>query len=341
MPLDGLKARLSKEGISVDYARGYVGDVTGEYNGVTSGQNLKDNRSEAELINEAVKKAKDADYVVMFGGLNKSDYQDCEGHDRKQYELPYAQNKLIEALAKANKNFIYVNISGNAVAMPWKAQVPAIVQGWFIGSESGEALASILCGDANPSGKMPFTWYESLKQVGAHALDTYPGTWRKEGGDKTEGNIIDEEYKEGIYVGYRWIDKQQQKPSFSFGHGLSYTQFLLSNLRSDKTQLNADGSITFTVNVKNVGKRAGAEVVQLYIHDVKSSIDRPYKELKGFQKVYLQPGENKDVNITIQKDALSYYDEATASWKAEAGQFEALVGNAADNLKLKKTFELK
>ena len=121
-----------------------------------------------------MKKAKDADYVVMFGGLNKSDYQDCEGHDRKQYELPYAQNKLIEALAKANKNFIYVNISGNAVAMPWKAQVPAIVQGWFIGSESGEALASILSGDANPSGKMPFTWYESLKQVGAHALDTYP-----------------------------------------------------------------------------------------------------------------------------------------------------------------------
>lgn len=340
-PLDGLKARLSKEGISVDYARGYVGDVTGDYNGVTTGQNLKDERPEAELIAEAVKKAKDADYVVMFGGLNKSDYQDCEGHDRKQYELPYAQNKLIEALAKANKNFIYVNISGNAVAMPWKAQVPAIVQGWFIGSESGEALASILSGDANPSGKMPFTWYESLKQVGAHALDTYPGTWRKEGGDKTEGNIIDEEYKEGIYVGYRWIDKQQQKPSFSFGHGLSYTQFQLSNLRSDKAQMNADGSITFTVNVKNVGKRAGAEVVQLYIHDVKSSIDRPYKELKGFQKVYLQPGESKDVNITIQKDALSYYDEATASWKAEAGQFEALVGNAADNLKLKKAFELK
>jgi beta-glucosidase len=134
-----LKARLSKEGISVDYARGYVGDVTGEYNGVTSGQNLKDNRSEAELINEAVKKAKDADYVVMFGGLNKSDYQDCEGHDRKQYELPYAQNKLIEALAKTNKNFIYVNISGNAVAMPWKEKVAGIVQGWYIGSESGEA----------------------------------------------------------------------------------------------------------------------------------------------------------------------------------------------------------
>lgn len=340
-PLDGLKARLGKDGIEVDYARGYVGDVTGNYNGVTTGQNLEDKRSQAELIAEAVEKAKDADYVVMFGGLNKSDYQDCEGHDRKQYELPYGQSKLIEALAKTNKNFVYVNISGNAVAMPWKAQVPGIVQGWFIGSESGEALASILTGDANPSGKLPFTWVSSLKEVGAHALNTYPGTWRKEGGANVEGNIIDEEYKEGIYVGYRWADAHKTKPTFAFGHGLSYTQFAISNLRADKAQMNPDGTITFTVNVKNTGKRAGAETVQLYIHDVKASVDRPYKELKGFQKVYLQPGESKDVNITINKDALSFYDEATSNWKAEAGLFEALVGNAADNLKLKKTFELK
>ena len=206
-PLDGLKTRLGKDGIEVDYARGYVGDVTGNYNGVTTGQNLEDKRSEAELIAEAVEKAKTADYVIMFGGLNKSDFQDCEGHDRKHYELPYHQDKLIEALAKANRNFVYVNISGNAVAMPWKAKVAGIVQGWFIGSESGEALASILTGDANPSGKLPFTWVNSLKEVGAHALNTYPGTWRQEGGASTKGNIIDEEYKEGIYVGYRWTDK--------------------------------------------------------------------------------------------------------------------------------------
>lgn len=175
-PLDGLKTRLGKDGIEVDYARGYVGDVTGNYNGVTTGQNLEDKRSEAELIAEAVEKAKTADYVIMFGGLNKSDFQDCEGHDRKHYELPYHQDKLIEALAKANRNFVYVNISGNAVAMPWKAKVAGIVQGWFIGSESGEALASILTGDANPSGKLPFTWVNSLKETGAHALNTYPGT---------------------------------------------------------------------------------------------------------------------------------------------------------------------
>ena len=340
-PLEGLKARLAKDGIDVDYARGYVGDVTGNYNGVTTGQNLNDNRSEAELIAEAIEKAKTADYVIMFGGLNKSDFQDSEGHDRKQFELPYNQDKLIEALAKANKNFVYVNISGNAVAMPWKEKVAGIVQGWFIGSESGEALASILTGDANPCGKLPFTWVNSLKEVGAHALNTYPGTWRKEGGTNTKGNIIDEEYKEGIYVGYRWTDKERIKPTFAFGHGQSYTQFAISNLRSDKSELTQDDTIAFTVNVKNTGKRAGSEVVQLYIHDVKSSVDRPKKELKGFQKVYLQPGENKDVTITINKEALSFYDESSSSWKAEAGKFEALVGNASDNLKLKKVFELK
>ena len=340
-PLEGLKARLAKDGIDVDYARGYVGDVTGNYNGVTTGQNLNDNRSEAELIAEAIEKAKTADYVIMFGGLNKSDFQDCEGHDRQQFELPYNQDKLIEALAKANKNFVYVNISGNAVAMPWKEKVAGIVQGWFIGSESGEALASILTGDANPCGKLPFTWVNSLNEVGAHALNTYPGTWRKEGGTNTKGNIIDEEYKEGIYVGYRWTDKERIKPTFAFGHGQSYTQFAISNLRSDKSDLTQDDTIAFTVNVKNTGKRAGSEVVQLYIHDVKSSVDRPKKELKGFQKVYLQPGENKDVTITINKEALSFYDESSSSWKAEAGKFEALVGNASDNLKLKKVFELK
>ena len=340
-PLEGLKARLAKDGIDVDYARGYVGDVTGNYNGVTTGQNLNDNRSEAELIAEAIEKAKTADYVIMFGGLNKSDFQDCEGHDRKQFELPYNQDKLIEALAKANKNFVYVNISGNAVAMPWKEKVAGIVQGWFIGSESGEALANILTGDANPCGKLPFTWVNSLNEVGAHALNTYPGTWRKEGGTNTKGNIIDEEYKEGIYVGYRWTDKERIKPTFAFGHGQSYTQFAISNLRSDKSELTQDDTIAFTVNVKNTGKRAGSEVVQLYIHDVKSSVDRPKKELKGFQKVYLQPGENKDVTITINKEALSFYDESSSSWKAEAGKFEALVGNASDNLKLKKVFELK
>ena len=254
-----------------------------------------------------MEKAKAADYVIMFGGLNKSDYQDCEGHDRKQYELPYDQDRVIEALAKVNRNFVYVNISGNPVAMPWKSRVPAIVQGWFIGSEAGRALASVLVGDVNPSGKLPYTWVSSLKEVGAHALDTYPGTWRQEGGAQTPGNIIDEEYKEGIYVGYRWADKEKTHPLFAFGHGMSYTTFTLTDLRMDKAEMTPEGNITFTVRVTNTGQRAGSETVQLYVHDVKSSVDRPYKELKGFQKVSLNPGESQDVSITIGRDALSFY----------------------------------
>ena len=178
LPLDGLRAKLGGSA-EIDYARGYVGDVTGEYNGVETGQNLKDNRSADQLIAEAVEKAKNADYVIMVGGLNKSDYQDCEGHDRKQYNLPYEQNRLIEALAKVTDRLVYVNVSGNAVAMPWKDKVQAIVQSWFIGSEAGNAIADVLTGDANPSGKLPFTWYGSLNDCGAHALKTYPGTWRE------------------------------------------------------------------------------------------------------------------------------------------------------------------
>ncbi len=333
-PLDGIRARLAKQGITVDYERGYVGDVTGAYNGVTTGQDLSENRSTAQLIADAVAKAKNADYVIFCGGLNKSDYQDCEGHDRKQLELPYDQDRVIEALAKVNKHLVVVNISGNAVAMPWKNSVGAIVQAWFLGSEAGTAIASVLTGDSNPSGKTPFTWPATLQDVGAHKLGTYPGTWR------ADKKIIDEEYKEGIFVGYRWVDKEKTKPLFAFGHGLSYTTFKLSGARADRQSMTRDGKITFTVNVKNTGKRAGSEVVQLYIHDAKASLPRPEKELKGFAKVNLQPGESKDVQITIDKSALSFYDDKAKAWVAEEGDFTALIGNAADNLPLKVNFKL-
>lgn len=334
-PLDGLKTRLAKAGIAVDYARGYVGDVTGEYNGVTTGQNLADNRTPEELIAEAVEKAKDADYVIFFGGLNKADYQDSEGHDRKDYGLPYAQDRVIEALAKANRNFVYVNISGNAVTMPWQKKVPAIVQGWFIGSEAGEALASVLVGDVNPSGKLPFTWPVALDDVGAHKLGAYPGVWRE------NEKIIDEEYKEDIFVGYRWADKEKIKPLFAFGHGLSYTTFKISNVRADRKEMTADDKLTVTATVTNTGRRAGAEVVQLYVSDVKSSLPRPVKELKGFAKVYLEPGESRDVTITVDRSALSFYDDRAQAWTAEPGDFNLLIGNASDNIVSRLVFRLK
>lgn len=335
LPLDGLKACLEGMNIEVDYARGYVGDITGEYNGVTTGQQLADSRSPEELIAEAVDKARKADYVVFFGGLNKSDYQDAEGHDRKSYSLPYDQDKVVEALAKANKRLIFVNISGNAVAMPWKSSVPAIVQGWFLGSTAGYALADVLTGRTNPSGKLPFTWPASLNDVGAHKLNTYPGTWR------ADKKIIDEEYKEGIFVGYRWADKEKTKPLFAFGHGESYTSFKIGKAKASAASITTADSLSFTVSVTNTGKVAGSETVQLYIHDCESSLPRPYKELKGFKKVYLLPGETKEVTITIGNDALSFYDDKAASWTTEPGQFEALVGNASDNIVSKVAFTLR
>ena len=337
LPLDGLQEIVNRKSLNckLDYARGYVGDTVQSYNGVTVGRSIAERRSAEELQAEAVEKAKGADYVIVFGGLNKSDYQDCEGHDRKQYDLPYGQNQLIEALAKVNKNLVYVNISGNAVAMPWAKQVPAIVQGWFIGSEAGEALASVLVGDVNPSGKLPFTWYQRLEDCGAHALNAFPGVWRD------DYKIIDEEYKEDIYVGYRWTDKQKIRPLFAFGHGLSYTTFKLGKLTANSPQLTANSQMTFTLNVTNTGSQPGAETVQLYIRNLQSSVDRPVKELKAFQKVFLQPGESRDVTLTIGGDALSFYDESKGGWTAEPGRFEALVGTASDQLTAKCTFELK
>ena len=341
LPIDGLRAKFGNTA-EIEYARGYVGDVTGEFDGVKTGQNLNDKRSAKALIAEAVEKAKNADYVIMIGGLNKAGYQDCEGHDRKQYGLPYEQDRLIEALAKVTDRLIYVNVSGNAVAMPWKNKVAAIVQSWFIGSEAGNAIADVLAGDANPSGKLPFTWYASLNDCGAHALKTYPGTWRNTN-DKAVGfdKVIDEEYKEGIYVGYRWTDKHNIKPTFAFGHGLSYTSFSISTLRLSSKEMTRDGKLTFTVTVKNTGTRRGAETVQLYIKDIKSTIDRPVKELKGFKKVWLDAGEQQDVDITIDNSALAYYDETTNAWKSDNGEFEALIGNASDNITLKGRFALK
>ena len=338
-PLEGLKMRLlpfKGAGGSLDYARGYVGDTSGNYNGVTTGQNLKDDRTPEELIAEAVEKAKTADYVIIFGGLNKSDYQDCEGHDRKTMDLPYNQDKLITAVAAVNKNTIYVNISGNAVSMPWRKQVPAIVQGWFLGSEAGTALAGILLGDVSPSGHLPFTWYESLNQCGAHSFGeaAFPGIWRE--GRK----VINEEYKEGIYVGYRWTDKQKMKPAFAFGHGLSYTTFKVSNLKCAFNET-TDGNMTFKVDVTNTGDRLGADVVQLYITDVKCSVDRPVKELKAFQKVILKPGETQTLTLNTDKRALSFWDETTGDWKAEPGEFIAWAGDSSDRLTCKVKFSLK
>ena len=334
-PLDGIRKRVGDQA-EVIYARGYVGDPSGEYNGVKSGQDLEDSRSPEELIAEAVAVAKEADYVIFIGGLNKSAHQDCEDADRKELGLSYGQDKVITALAKANKNLIVVNISGNAIAMPWAKEVPAIVQAWYLGSEAGSAIASVLTGDVNPSGKLPFTFPASLQDVGAHKLGEYPGTPRSDGSP-----IVDQKYNEGIFVGYRWADKEKTKPLFSFGHGLSYTTFAYGKAIADKKVMGQDETLTITLPITNTGSREGSEVIQLYISDLKSSLPRPVKELKGFSKVKLAPGETREVTFTIGKEALSFFDDTRHEWVAEPGKFEAWIGASSTDIRNKVAFKLK
>ncbi len=325
-PLDGIRARVGSQA-EVIYARGYVGEASAAQDGLGTGQNLNDDRSEAELIAEAVNVAKSADFVIFIGGLNKNNGQDCEGNDRASLGLPYGQDKVISELAKANKNLVVVNISGNAVAMPWVKEVPAIVQAWYLGSEAGPAIASILVGDVNPSGKLPFTFPVKLTDNGAHILGDYPGN-----GEQT--------YRESIFVGYRWTDKEKIKPLFAFGHGLSYTTFQYGKVSADKSKMSVNDQITFTVSLKNTGNRAGAEIAQLYISDLKSSLPRPVKELKGFKKVNLNQGEEQTVTFTIDKEALSFYDDTKGEWVVEPGTFEALIGSSSTAIHGKVKFEV-
>lgn len=333
-PLEGLQRCFAGKA-EVVYARGYVGDASGEYNGVVTGQNLQDNRSEEELIAEAVKVAADADYVIFIGGLNKSAGQDCEDADRKELGLPYHQDKVIAALAEVNEKLVVVNISGNAVAMPWVKKVPAIVQAWFLGSEAGNAIASVLTGEVNPSGKLPFTFPVSLEDVGAHQVGEYPGVKR------ADSPIVDMKYNEGIFVGYRWADKEKIRPLFAFGHGLSYTTFEYGKAKMNRSTMSGSETLELTVPVTNTGSRRGAEVVQLYIADKKSSLPRPVKELKGFKKVELEPGETKEVSFTITREFLSFFDPERHEWIAEPGVFDAWVAASAADLKSKVSFELK
>lgn len=335
-PLDGIKNRLAGKS-EVIYERGYASNSGDTFDGVSTGQNLKEERSAEELINAATEAAKNADYVIYIGGLNKDTHQDCEDADRETLGLPYNQDKVIEALAKANKNFVVVNISGTAVSMPWVKQVPAIVQAWYLGSEAGNALAAVLTGDVNPSGKLPFTFPAKIEDVGAHAFgpEAYPGVPRKDGSD-----IWDEEYKEDIFVGYRWVDKEKTKPLFPFGHGLSYTTFAYGKATVNKSTMTADDKLTVSVPVTNKGNRDGQEVVQLYISDLKSSLPRPLKELKGFKKVNIPAGQTVTVEFTIDKKALSFFDPQKHDWVAEPGKFEALVAASSADIRSKVAFEL-
>lgn len=332
-PLDGLRAQ-APAGSTVVWERGYVGDPTGEYNGVTSGQDLSESRSADRLIADAADAARRADVVIFVGGLNKATGQDCEDSDRESLALPYNQDAVIEALVAANPRTVVVNVSGNAVAMPWADKVPAILQAWFLGSESGNSLADVIFGHVNPSGKLPMTFPVRLDDVGAHAVGEYPGTKR------ADSDIVDIRYNEGVMVGYRWFDTKKIRPLFAFGHGLSYTTFGYGKLSADASKIGPDGALTLSVDVTNTGSRAGAETVQLYISDTKASVKRPAKELKNFSKIYLEPGQTKTVTFTVRPSDLAFFDAGAHAWKAEPGEFRAHVGAASDDIRSSLRFVL-
>ena len=321
-PLDGLRAVY---GDKVAYAKGYAAGRPMYGRADEIPQNVVDS-----LRAEAVEMAKKADLVVLVGGLNKNHFQDCEGGDRLEYGLPFGQDELIEALLGVNKNLVLVLLSGNAVEMPWVSRVPAIVQGWYLGSMGGKSLADILSGAVNPSGKLPFSFPAKLTDCGAHAFDelSYPG------------DSIKQEYKEDILVGYRWHDIKKIPALFPFGHGLSYTTFAYGKPVVSAKTMTADGTLTVTVAVKNTGSIAGKEIVQLYVGDDKCSVLRPVKELKHFAKVALAPGEEKNVTFTLTPDDLKFYDEASAAWKYEPGKFKAYVCASSADVRGVVPFEM-
>jgi beta-glucosidase len=277
-----------------------------------------------DMIAEAVKLARNSDVVVLVAGLTGE--WESEGFDRVDMKLPGAQNELIERVSKANKNTIVVLNAGSPVEMPWIDKVPAVLQLWYNSQEQGNALADVLFGDVNPSGKLPTTFPVRLEDNPAYI--NYPGE---------NGKV---RYGEGIFVGYRYYDKKDIEPLFPFGHGLSYTSFKYSNLRLSAKSLTPNELLKVRVDVTNTGKVAGKEVVQLYVRDIQASVARPEKELKAFTKVELAPKQTKTVTLTLDREAFWFFDVNRNTWTTEPGDFEILVGSSSRDIRLKESFTL-
>lgn len=311
-PLDALKKQYEQ---MVDYAQGY-------YSGRVMYDHVDriDPTKQAELKAQALEAAKGADLIIFIGGLNKNTHQDCENGDREGYDLPYGQNELISELAKIQKNIVVVTFGGNPYAMPWLKEVAAVVHCWYLGSESGTALANVLSGKVCPSGKLPVTFaekYEDYPYV-QYGKEAYPG--------------VNKEvyYKEGIFVGYRHFTTNNVKPLFPFGFGLSYTTFAYGKPSGHAT----GNDIVISVDVTNTGKVAGKEIVQIYSSVQQSNVPRPAKELKGFAKTkLLQPGESETLHIAIPKEELNYYDESQHGWRLASGTYTFHVGTNVNDIK--------
>jgi beta-glucosidase len=321
-PLQSLKGKF---GNKITYAMGYASGPS------AYGRELPSKLNADTLRAEAIRNAKKADVVIFVGGLNKNHFQDCEGGDRKTYNLPFGQDQLLNEILKVNSNVVVLLISGNAVAMPWVGHVPAIVQAWYLGSEAGNAIASVLTGEVNPSGKLPFSFPVKLTDCGANSFDKlcYPG------------DSIKEVYKEDILVGYRWYDTKNITPLFPFGFGMSYTNFVLSKPLTDKKIYTKGETVKLTFVVQNTGKVAGAEVAQVYITQKNAPVLRPAKELKGFKKVFLKAGETQTASISFKVKDMAYYDDKTSNWVVDAGEYELSLGTSSRDIKFMAPIQVK
>jgi len=321
-PLEGLKNKIGNL-VQINYAMGYEQKFEQENNWRTPAINTPND----SLIAQAVEAARNSDVAIIFAGNTRE--IETETLDRETLTLPFGQDELIKAVAAVNPNTVVVIIAGAPVNLNTTNEVaPSILYGWFNGSEGGNALADVLFGDVNPSGKLPFTIPVNLNDVGVHALNAYPG----------ENQVM--EYKEGILVGYRWFDTKNIAPAFPFGFGLSYTTFEFTDLKSDKNVYQTGDQIQLSLSIENTGTIEGKEVVQCYMHDEASSVMRPAKELKAFEKVDLKPGEKKRVTLTIDVEDLAFFDENSNNWKIEPGNFTFMVGSSSRNTPQQTTIKV-
>jgi len=315
-PLDAIQKKFGAT-VKINFVQGYEKQSNFK-EGSNAGQAGAD-KLDWKLIDEAVKAAKESEVAIIFAGLNH-DF-DTESSDKQNMDLPYGQDVLIREVAKANPNTIVVIIAGSPVKLSGIVyRVPAILWSWFGGMEAGNAVADLLSGKVNPSGKLPFTIPVSLDQSPAHALGNFPG------------RNLKVNYEEDILVGYRWFDTKKIVPQFPFGYGLSYTGFSISNFTADKATYGKTETIHAKCTVKNTGSSYGAEVAQLYVSDPVCSVLRPEKELKAFEKVFLQPGETKTIELDVKVADLAFYDEAKKAWNVEAGDFILQIGNSSRNI---------
>ncbi len=338
-PLLGIKMLLGGNA-KVDYVPGYYADNFDHMNTETNwqadslengGGSMGENGGVAPEIlekqnayrTEAVKKAAEGGYdtVIFVGGQNH--FQDLEGHDRPDMKLPYAQDKLLEELLEVAPDTIVVMFSGSPVEMPWIKRVHTLIWSWFNGMEGGTALAEILLGKVNPSGRLPETFPITHTDCSAHCIGEFPG-----------GETVD--YKEGIFVGYRYYDNRQVPVLFPFGYGLSYTEFVYSNLRVEGNY----PDFTVSVDVTNVGSVAGKETVQIYVGKPDSPVERAVKELRGFAKLDLQPGETKTAEISLDPAAFTYFDEQLRHFVTESGEYKIFAGKSVEEICLAESCEV-